>query len=243
MRILGIETSCVRGSVALVEGEQTLAVAAHERENAHEQSLLPLIEQVLAEVGWSARSLDRIGVGTGPGSFTGLRVGIALAQGISEGLEIPLVGVPSLAAMAAAAPAHLPGLRVPVLDARRGELFLAVYGADGQQRLAPQIIESTAAAERLIATLGSEALRLGRDWAGAQFERSHHRGEESDLPHARWSALLAGRSEPGAPVLPLYLRPPTAVVPQLSPNPLGAPGPGGSGGATALDRQATDRQG
>lgn len=228
LRVLGIETSCVRGSVALVEAGKTLAVASHQRENAHEQSIQPLIEQVLARAGWSARALDRIAVGTGPGSFTGLRVGIALAQGISEGLEIPLVGVSSLEAMAAAAPSHLPGARVAVLDARRGELFFAAYGADGRELMAPQIVESPAAAERLASTLGGPALLLGKDWGGGATEGLQHRSDESDLPHACWIALLAARREPGPPVVPLYLRPPTAVVPPLGPSPLAPTGVGPS---------------
>lgn len=220
MRILGIETSCVRGSVALVENDRTVAIACHERKSAHEQTLLPLIDRILAEAGWSARLLDRIGVGTGPGSFTGLRVGIALAQGMSEGLEIPLIGVSSLQAMAAAAPAHLPGARVPVLDARRDELFFAAYAADGRELLAPQVVESRAAAEQLAVTLGSDVVKLGRDWA--QAERPAYGSDETDLPHARWIALLAASRQPGSPVAPIYLRPPTAVVPVLSPNPLAA---------------------
>jgi tRNA threonylcarbamoyladenosine biosynthesis protein TsaB len=248
VRILGIETSSVRGSVALIEADRTLAVAAHQRENAHEQSIQPLIDRVLAEAGWSAGSLDRVAVGTGPGSFTGLRVGIALAQGISEGLEIPLIGVPCLEAMARAAPAQLPGPRVAILDARRGELFLAAYASDGQELLAPQIVENAAAAERLLGTLPGVALMLGRDWPPLVSERLHHRSEECDLPHARWTALLAAGRAPGPSVVPLYLRPPTAVVPPLKPSPLAADSVHGlpaseSGGAAALHSEPAHRQG
>ncbi|MEB2323652.1 MAG: tRNA (adenosine(37)-N6)-threonylcarbamoyltransferase complex dimerization subunit type 1 TsaB, partial [Sorangiineae bacterium] len=124
MRVLGIETSAAaRGTVALAEGGVRLAEASHEVRSAHAELMLPLIARLLAEAGWARGSLDRLAVGVGPGSFTGVRVGIALAQGIALGLGVPVVGVPSLAAMARAAPPHVSGLRVPLLDARRGEVF------------------------------------------------------------------------------------------------------------------------
>ncbi|HET7540536.1 MAG TPA: tRNA (adenosine(37)-N6)-threonylcarbamoyltransferase complex dimerization subunit type 1 TsaB, partial [Polyangiaceae bacterium] len=96
MRIVGIESSSRRGSVALLEGERLVASAEHEQPNNHAERLLPLFEQLLAETGWPKSSLDRLGVGIGPGSFTGLRAGIALAEGLSVGLDRPLWGVGSL---------------------------------------------------------------------------------------------------------------------------------------------------
>jgi tRNA threonylcarbamoyladenosine biosynthesis protein TsaB len=222
VRVLGIETSSIRGSVALVEGGQTLVVASHERANAHEASIQPLIEQVLADAGWSARQLERIAVGTGPGSFTGLRVGIALAQGISEGLEIPLVGVGSLQAMARATPDGTRALRVPLLDARRGEFFLAAYDLEGRELLPPQIAENVQAVEQMVAGLQGQALLLGRAWDPLASRLQHHRSEQTDLPHARAVALLGAEIELGHPVRALYLRPAVATVPRLEPNPLSA---------------------
>src|SRR6185369_5960506 len=140
MRVLGIETSTRRGSVAAVEGTLTLGTLAHEEPSAHAERVLSLIEILLAEVGWSRASIERIAVGIGPGSFTGLRVGIALAQGMALGLGRPIVGVGSLAALASSAPATDRRTRVPVLDARRGELFVAAYDADGRERLAPNAV-------------------------------------------------------------------------------------------------------
>jgi tRNA threonylcarbamoyladenosine biosynthesis protein TsaB len=119
VRVLGIETSSARGSVALIEGSISVCALDHERANAHGESILPLIEEALARAGWNRTQLDRIAVGAGPGSFTGLRVGIAIAQGLSEGLGIPLVGVPSLRAMALAVPAEQEGCRCVLVDARR----------------------------------------------------------------------------------------------------------------------------
>ena len=107
MRCLGIETSTRQGSVALVEHDQVVSVRLHQELNRHGERMLPLVEQLLSEAGWPLSSLDRIGVGIGPGSFTGLRIGVALAQGIGLGLACPVVGVGSLHAMAFAAPDRL----------------------------------------------------------------------------------------------------------------------------------------
>jgi tRNA threonylcarbamoyladenosine biosynthesis protein TsaB len=207
--------------VALLDGDRILVASSHERENAHDASLRPLIEQALAEVGWSRDQVQRIAVGTGPGSFTGLRVGIAYAQGIAEGLGVPLIGVGSLAAMARGAPPERAGTRFAMLDARRGEFFVAAYAAGGAELLPPQIAVDLAAAAALAAALapvllvGQAAQPLARD-----FEL--HAGADTDLPHARWTALVGAAASPGGPACPLYLRPAVAVLPQLRPNPLTA---------------------
>src|SRR5688572_26659375 len=100
MRVLGIETSSTRGSLAVLEGTELRAVRVHEEPHRHAELTLSLIGEVLAEAGIDKRELSRIAVGVGPGSFTGVRVALALGQGIAHGLGIPLVGVGSLAAMA-----------------------------------------------------------------------------------------------------------------------------------------------
>lgn len=225
MRILGIETSSVRGSVALVESSQTICSLSHERENAHGESMLPLIQRALAEAGWSQSSLDRVAVGLGPGSFTGLRVGIAMAQGIAEGLEVPLVGVGSLEAMARAVPRDRLGYRCPVLDARRGELFVALYLPDGQEVKPPQLATSAADLERFVSDAPGEVLYLGCAPLLLEYARGVFRSIETDLPHARWTALAAERAAVSSETLPLYLRNAVAIVPRLPPNPLGRSDP------------------
>jgi tRNA threonylcarbamoyladenosine biosynthesis protein TsaB len=245
VRVLGIETSSIRGSVALVDRGQTVVVASHERANAHEASIQPLIERVLADAGWSVRGLDRIAVGTGPGSFTGLRVGIALAQGISEGLEIPLVGVGSLQAMALAAPSSTRALRVPLIDARRGEFFISAYDAEGRELLPPQILENVQAVEQWVGDLPGPVLLLGRAWDPGASPLAHHQSEDTDLPHASAVARWGAELELGHPVRPLYLRPAVATAPRLAPNPLSAETRGASAqplsGAADLDRDGPER--
>jgi tRNA threonylcarbamoyladenosine biosynthesis protein TsaB len=192
----------------------------HQRENAHGESILPLIEQALAEAGWNRRQLDRIAVGIGPGSFTGLRVGIALAQGLSEGLEIPLIGVPSLSTMALALPRERPGCRCVLADARKGEAFLAAYRVDGREALEAQLVTNRDALEQLTRAL-PEPIFLGNGVASFPGLAAVYRSSETDYPHARWAARAALDAVPTPFVRPLYVRDAVAVVPQLPRNPLG----------------------
>lgn len=218
MRILGIETSSSRGSVALLDGAETVCCLEHERENAHGESMLPLVERALESAGWLRNQLDRIAVGVGPGSFTGLRVGVALALGLGEGLGIPVIGVPSLHAMALAVPASRAGSRCVLVDARRGELFLAAYDVAGAELLPVQLVspERGVALGRTLPApvfIGSGAALLGAPEAVL-------RSPETDYPHARWVAF-AGRTAPVTGLVrPLYVRDAGAVIPNLPENPL-----------------------
>jgi tRNA threonylcarbamoyladenosine biosynthesis protein TsaB len=229
VRVLGIETSSVRGSVALIDDERTVCTMGHERENAHGESILPLIAQALATAGWSRRQLDRVAVGLGPGSFTGLRVGIAIAQGLAEGLEIPLVGIPSLRAMAAAVPRDRHGCRCVLLDARRGELFVAAYDADGREALEVRVVSGALELDRLVQQLGDPIL-LGNGLADGHAplpdSPNVFRSPETDYPHARWTALLGLATDPSPVLRALYVRDAVAQIPKLPDNPLLPPRPG-----------------
>jgi tRNA threonylcarbamoyladenosine biosynthesis protein TsaB len=219
VRVLGIETSSAQGSVALIEAGRSVCSLEHHRANAHGESILPLVQQVLAQAGWNRRQLDRIAVGIGPGSFTGLRVGIALAQGLSEGLGIPLFGVPSLRAMALAVPLEQPGCRCVLVDARKGEAFLAAYHPDGIEALAVQLVAGPAALQRLTQSLPAP-LFLGNGAALFPQLLGVYRSADTDYPHARWTALGAQTAAPTTPVLPLYVRDDVAAIPVLPSNPL-----------------------
>lgn len=214
MRILGIESSSRRGSVALLEGQRVIATLEHEAPNSHAERLLPLIDQLLSEAGWLKTSLDRIGVGVGPGSFTGLRAGIALAEGLSVGLDLPLLGVGSLFSMAHGALRVQPGPCCALLDARREELFAAVYNTSQQELCAPVAVPIDGLAELLhrfgvVTVVGEVAEGLAH---GCQVAR----GATLDLPHARWVAALAGELEESAyPPEPQYVRGIGATLPSL----------------------------
>jgi tRNA threonylcarbamoyl adenosine modification protein YeaZ len=147
-----------------------------------------------------------------------LRVGIALALGLGEGLGIPVVGVPSLKAMALAVPPGRAGSRCVLVDARKGELFLAAYDASGAELLPVQLVPPEAVSG-LCQALPNPVFS-GSGVALAPVHAEVLRGPDTDYPHARWVALAARSAAVGEPVHPLYVRDAGAVVPRLPHNPL-----------------------
>jgi tRNA threonylcarbamoyladenosine biosynthesis protein TsaB len=221
MLVLGIETSTRRGSVALVEGERLLLALEHAEPNAHAEALLPLVKRLFAETGVSKTKVERVAVGTGPGSFTGLRIGIALGEGIALALSIPIVGVCSLEAMARAPEGNEP--RVAALDAGRGELFMAAYAPDGTELLAPCAVKK-GEAQATLSTNAALANAIVVGEGGVELSREHARGAELDLPHARVVALLGSMRDPVAsPPVPIYVRDAGATPQSLPPSPLKEP--------------------
>lgn len=130
-KILNIETSTTVCSVAIgVDGVQQ-SIREINDGYSHAEQLEQLIEQVLDDVELSVKHLDAIAVSKGPGSYTGLRIGVSLAKGLCYGLKIPLISVPTLEAMANHTHvADFKGLRIPMLDARRMEVYTCVFDAD-----------------------------------------------------------------------------------------------------------------
>jgi len=217
VRCLGIETSSRQGSVALVEADQVVSLRLHHELNRHGERMLPLVEELLAEAGWSLQSLDRIGVGIGPGSFTGLRIGVALAQGIALGLGCPVVGVSSLQAMVfAAPPSDLP--TAAVLDARRDEYFVALFSSAGAELVGPRTISQVDAERTLVELAGGPLRVLGLPavtWSNG------FQSDLTDLPSAAATGRLAALLDPAQhPALPAYIRAADAVKPNLPPSPL-----------------------
>jgi tRNA threonylcarbamoyladenosine biosynthesis protein TsaB len=222
--LLSIDTATAATAVGLaLEGGKVLEArddpAAGERPG-HSTRLLPLAAELLARAGLRWGELDRIAVGVGPGTFTGLRVGIATAHGLAQSSGAELVGVSSLRALALAAPAEETVLAA--IDARRGEVFLAGYHG-GMEILAPRALAPDALADLLAEQYepacaegwlanGDGAIRY-RD----AFERAGARvPEDGALLHRVSAAALCrlGASAPVAqePVLPDYVRAPDAAV-------------------------------
>ena len=219
MRILAFETSTARGSVALWEGDRIVASVSHEQPNAHAEAILPLMSGLLTDAGWPKTSLDRLGVGLGPGSFTGLRVGIALADGLSLGLDRPLIGIPSLQAMVTGPLSLDPSPCAAALDAHRGELFVAIY-EPSRELCGPHVVPRGELSAFLLAR---EVKRVvGASAEGATGEIRYLRGEDLDLPHARRVAELAAQADPSSSSSqPIYVRGAGATLPTLPRSPLG----------------------
>lgn len=126
MRILGIETSTEVGSLALVEKGEVVERGTIDTYLSHSARLIPLLDDLLKMAKWGIEDLEGVGVGLGPGSFTGIRVGLAIAQGIASGLKIPICGVASFEALASNP--SCPGGKICVIsDARRGGIYAALY--------------------------------------------------------------------------------------------------------------------
>ncbi len=131
MKILGIESSTQVASVAVIEGDTVLGELTYNLGKTHSEKLLPMVRSLLSFLDMAPAGLDGLAVALGPGSFTGLRIGLATAKGLAYALERPLVGVNTLDALAW----NLRGVEggiCPLINARRGECYAAVY--DGQAR-------------------------------------------------------------------------------------------------------------
>lgn len=131
MRVLALDTATSACTVAVTDGENVLAELTLQVPRAHSTRLMPLVAQALEESGLERSQLDLVAAGTGPGSFTGLRIGLATAKGVAFTLDKPCVGVCTLKAMAYGTGAQ-EGLVVSLLDAKRGEVYAGIYAAGGR---------------------------------------------------------------------------------------------------------------
>lgn len=200
--ILGIDTSSALTSVALVDGDQVVAARMHLDARRHAEVLAPLLAEVVAAM--PPGGVTAVACGVGPGPYTGLRVGIATALAVGAAWEVPVHGLCSLDAVAAATRVAEPDLADfgVALDARRSEVYWARYGADGARTDGPRV-----GAAALIDPL----LRFGT-WAGHGaaldpdlFGRVVTAGDSSPIayPHAEWVArrvagLLASGAAPAS---------------------------------------------
>ena len=129
MKILAFESSAVSASVALIEEERLVAQSFQNCGLTHSRTLLPMSEDLLANCGVSLDEIDAIAVAHGPGSFTGVRIGVATVKGLALGADKPCVGVSTLEAMAWGARA-LGGPLCCVMDARAGQVYNALFTAE-----------------------------------------------------------------------------------------------------------------
>ena len=126
MKILGIDTSTSCGSVGLIDGDSVIAEYLIDIPVTHSERLLGSIEHVLRQAGCSTGELDGWAISLGPGSFTGLRIGVSTIKGLAFATQKPVAGVPTLDVLAFNI-SPTPYLICPVLDARKGEVYAAFY--------------------------------------------------------------------------------------------------------------------
>ena len=191
-----MDSATARAVCGLVLDGRVLAAASAEGGHAAQRSLV-LVDEVLARAGRERSEIAQIVVGCGPGSFTGLRIGIATARGLALGLGVPCTGVSTLAALGAGAPGAL-----ALIDARRGELF--ALDADGREAVEqPEAVAARVAPGTLCVGDGAVRYRALLEAAGAVVPA------DDDARHAPAAAALAGLAS-GAPAEPVYVRRPDA---------------------------------
>jgi tRNA threonylcarbamoyladenosine biosynthesis protein TsaB len=163
MNLLAIETATESCSVALLHGENLIA-RSEIAPRRHAELLLPMCDAVLAEAGIARRALGAIAVGCGPGAFTGVRLAISAAQGIALALDIPVVPVSSLAALAMQAPDNGAAI-LAVIDARMGEIYAGMFRRTPDGRVEPIGAESVGSADALVLPASTAWNVVGSGWA------------------------------------------------------------------------------
>ena len=137
MKLLALDTSTEACSVALQYNDQRLTLD-EVCPQQHSKRILPMVQQLLAESGLGLNQLDGIVFGRGPGSFTGVRIGVGVTQGLAFGADLPVFGVSTLQAMAqAAVRLHQAKQVIAAIDARMAEVYLALYQQDGDGLMQP----------------------------------------------------------------------------------------------------------
>jgi tRNA threonylcarbamoyl adenosine modification protein YeaZ len=215
MRVLAIDTALEACSAAVLDLDRGGVIASETTVMArgHAEAVMPMIARVMDAAGIEFADLDRVAVTTGPGSFTGLRVGISAARGIALAAGKPALGLSTLAGFAAPLIAEDDSTQVvAAIDARHDHVYLQVFGAAGRTLVAPRIASLRDAVRAAMTgparIVGSGARLMAAAWpkeADAPLQV-----EQRSAPDIGWIARLAAASEGYGPPKPLYLRAPDA---------------------------------
>ncbi|HEY7140215.1 MAG TPA: tRNA (adenosine(37)-N6)-threonylcarbamoyltransferase complex dimerization subunit type 1 TsaB [Methylomirabilota bacterium] len=227
MRLLAVETSTMTGAVGLLEGGRVVAESRVSVAVTHGERLMAAIDGVLRAARWELGDLEAFAVALGPGSFTGLRIGLSTVKGLAFATGKPAIGVPTLEALAWRLP-YCAYPVCPVLDARKNEVYAALYRTlEGRLELleAPRAVAPATLAEDLRATTSGPVVFVGDavgpfgpvlgEILGA---RAHLAPADLRLPSAVTvgelgaRALARGETADPADLVPLYLRPSEAEL-------------------------------
>jgi tRNA threonylcarbamoyladenosine biosynthesis protein TsaB len=216
MRVLAVDTSTLAGGVALLEGERTVAEYILDVRLTHSERLMPAIDRVMHDARWGPRDLTGLAVAIGPGSFTGLRIGISAIKGLALALSLPIAAVPTLDALAASYPGSaLPVC--PVVTARRDEVYASLYRWDGTAMrrewdylaLSPAELAERLRAPVVVIGEGASAIvsplvRLAPPWRRVV--------SPAIVGHLGGESLRRGDRVSAAELVPLYVRPSQAEL-------------------------------
>ena len=209
MRILGLDTAMGACSAAVIEAgrDQPLADACIVMERGHAETLAPMVAEVMRQAGLGFSDIARIAVTTGPGTFTGTRIGLSFAQGLARACGAPVIGIDCLSAIAANEPAQVPLLVAS--DAGNGQVYAARFDAARQEIRAPHV--ATLASATLDTPLGSWVIGTAAEAVVTSCNRADltvSRAGNHPIA-ARFARLAITRPDTGLPA-PLYLRAPDA---------------------------------
>ncbi|QPF84789.1 tRNA (adenosine(37)-N6)-threonylcarbamoyltransferase complex dimerization subunit type 1 TsaB [Bradyrhizobium genosp. L] len=220
MLILAIDTALDACSAAVLDttAGKPLAAESQPMPRGHAEALMPLIGRVMKQSGIAFAGLDRIAVTTGPGSFTGLRVGLSAARGIALAADKPVVGLTTLAAYAA--PVVAENREHPILsaiDARHDHVYFQLVGGDGSPMLKPKVAPIAEALEAAqygaLHLVGNAANILAERWPTDAVPPLNV--EMQPAPDIIWVAWVGAAVDPvSAPPRPFYLRAPDAKPPR-----------------------------
>lgn len=242
MRLLALDTATSAITVAVHDGDRVLAERSALDPRRHTELLAPLVEQTLADARLAPGDLTDVAVGTGPGPFTGLRVGLATARTMAHALDLPVHGVCSLDALAhAAAMDGHDGELLVATDARRREVYAARYVVQGgaiTRVSGPEVLRAADLPEQV------RALPVVGRGAELYPEALPHGRGPLDVAAGALADLAVRRIAAGAemPVEPLYLRRPDAVAPAAPKSAIAAGGPPRSGGSSRPGRRSRSQQ-
>lgn len=232
MRILALETSGEYCSVALLRDDDLFS--QHEQAaRRHGERLLPMMESVLTQGGLNLADLNAIAFGRGPGSFTGVRIAAAVAQGVAFGAQLPVVAISTLAGLAHAGwRRHQQGCILAAVDARIGEVYWGLYWVDGPGQVRPVCAERVSAPDTLGVSIANSAavatpdFGVGNGWerypdtlrtgVNLSDERIDARLVCTAADIAELAAVAFRRGESVAPELahPVYIRDQVAIKPK-----------------------------
>lgn len=229
MKILAIDTATPSCSVALMDDDVLLAEFSFGGGRTHARHLVPMVQTVLEGAAVVLSDIDALAVTRGPGSFTGLRIGLATAKGLAQGLDRPIVGVSTLEALAHQV-GPTPHLIVAMIDARRSQVYCARYlqgNGRWHRQCTPAAVSPSAAVSGInqpVVLVGSGAV-LYRDLlsdglkANARFpSATNHVIRASTVGVLAWERLERGEVDTTESLVPLYLRKSDAELhPRLSP--------------------------
>jgi len=221
MKLLAIDTSTASGSVAIMEDGQLIGESLIHIKRTHSERLLPTVDHLLKEVSTGLEDVDCFAVTTGPGSFTGLRIGLSTVKGLAWSLERPVVGVSTLEALALNIPYSALSI-CPIIDARKGEVWAAIYRWGGGGLVA-EVKDMAIRPEDLVKRIKEPTIFLGdgiRVISNLQSSIFNSQFAPSHLWHIRasnvgwlgWLRFKEGKVASPEAIQPVYIRPSEAEI-------------------------------